>query len=512
MASFWILLVLLLLIGDLLCTSGQVTRPTNTAVFLTYTREVLLALRFKGTMPPAGLPEAVIGSSAGGARRRKRGRKGGVRQRVRRRGNRPPLPSIVLSNVRSIRNKMDELRVHTRYSHEYREANILVFSETWLREDIPDSLLELEGFSFTRADREATSGKSRGGGLGVYVSNSWCSQYTVREKYCDPDLELLCLSMRPFYLPREYGNVICAVYVPPSANAARAANRLAECVHAQMLRTPGAPIFVLGDVNHCRLEPALPGFHQYVKCGTRNNKVLDKCYGNIKNAYRAKALPPLANSDHSTVQLMPTYKSVLKSSKPVQKTVFQWSEDSTETLKGCFLCTDWSIFHDLELNEATETVTDYINFCVDTIVPKKTIRHYPNNKPYITSEVKGCINRKNVAFKSGDRGGMAEAQKELNRMLSEARRNHGAALEESVGTMNTKGLWDHMKKSVFEKTVLSLANRILSDPSHFLTPEYELLPSGRRYRTWRCKSNRLKLSFLPTSIVLLNNHHIVHST
>lgn len=213
--------------------------------------------------------------------------------------------------------------------------------------------------------------------------------------------------MRPFYLPREFGNIaICAVYVPPSANVARAANRLADCVHAQMQHIPGSPVFLLCDLNHCRLEPVLPGFHQYVNCGTMNNNVLDKCCGNIKYAYRAKALPPLANLDHSTVQLMPTYKSALKSSKPVQKTVLQWSEDSVESLKGCFLCTDWSIFHDLELNEATETVTDYINFCVANVVPKKSILHFPNNKPYIIKDVKVCINNKKVAFKNRDRGGV----------------------------------------------------------------------------------------------------------
>lgn len=126
--------------------------------------------------------------------------------------------------------------------------------------------------------------------------------------------------------------------------------------------------------------------------------MLDKCYGNINDAYRAKALPPLANSDHLTIHLLPTYKSLLKSSKPVQKTVIQWSEDSVETLKGCFLCTDWSIFHDLELNEATETITDYINFCVDNVVPRKTVLHFPNNKPYITKEIKSCINSKKRGF------------------------------------------------------------------------------------------------------------------
>ncbi len=91
-----------------------------------------------------------------------------------------------------------------------------MFTESWLRQDTPDSLPELDDFSCIRADRSESSGKSRGGGICVYVSNNWCKQYTVREKICDPDLELLCLSLRPFYLPREFGNIIvCAVYIPP---------------------------------------------------------------------------------------------------------------------------------------------------------------------------------------------------------------------------------------------------------------------------------------------------------
>lgn len=44
--------------------------------------------------------------------------------------------------------------------------------------------------------------------------------------------------------------------------------------------------------NQCGLERSLPGFFQYLKCGTRKNNILDKCYGNIKDAYVAKARPP----------------------------------------------------------------------------------------------------------------------------------------------------------------------------------------------------------------------------
>ncbi|CAL9690973.1 unnamed protein product [Knipowitschia caucasica] len=100
---------------------------------------------------------------------------------------------------------------------------------------------------------------------------------------------------------------------------------LRQCVHNELLRTPGAPVIILGDLNHCRLEGALPGFHQYVKSTTRKERVLDKCYGSIKNAYTAKQLPPIANSDHVTVHLLPTYRTALKSAKPQKKTVLQWS-------------------------------------------------------------------------------------------------------------------------------------------------------------------------------------------
>lgn len=97
------------------------------------------------------------------------------------------------------------------------------------------------------------------------------------------------MSLRPFYLLREFGSVVvCAVYIPPSRNAARAAARIADCVHQQLLRTPGTPVFIPGDFNHCKLELSLPGFEQYVTCGTLctdwdifNNTDIDVAMGYI---------------------------------------------------------------------------------------------------------------------------------------------------------------------------------------------------------------------------------------
>ena len=329
------LLLLLLLVGELLSRSlSSPSSPSmDNGVHRVYSRDTLLALRHLGDTPPDHLPEEVREKPPDhGHIKRRRGRRGGVRQRLRRRGNKPPLPSMILSNVRSLYSKMDELRLNARYGYEYRESCVMVLTESWLHKDIPDSLIDLQGFSCVRKDRDSSSGKIRGGGICVYIKDNWCKQFTIMETVCDPDLELLCVSLRPFYLPREFGNIIiCAAYVPPSGNAAKAANRLMDCAHAQLQRTPGAPLFILGDFNHCRLEPVSSGFYQYVKCSTRNNKILDKCFGNIRGAYTAKSLPPLSNSDHLTVHHIPTYRTVLKSSKPQCKLVMQWTDDSLET-------------------------------------------------------------------------------------------------------------------------------------------------------------------------------------
>ena len=115
-------------------------------------------------------------------------------------------------------------------------------------------------FLNVRKDRNSNSGKTRGGGICAYINDSsWCRNYTVKDSLCTPDFELLCLSLRPFYLPREYGNIfICIVYIPPSANASKAASRIADCVHSQLEMKPDAPMLILGDFNHRKMEKCPP--------------------------------------------------------------------------------------------------------------------------------------------------------------------------------------------------------------------------------------------------------------
>lgn len=94
----------------------------------------------------------------------------------------------------------------------------MMLTESWLTSLTPDTSVTLPGFQLLRADRTRDSGKRKGGGLAVFVNDRWCNpgHITVKEQLCSRDIELLAVSMRPYYLPREFSHVIAiTAYVPP---------------------------------------------------------------------------------------------------------------------------------------------------------------------------------------------------------------------------------------------------------------------------------------------------------
>ncbi|XP_036944052.1 uncharacterized protein LOC119013532 [Acanthopagrus latus] len=187
---------------------------------IVYTREQLFALS-----EPALLPgdRPVVPQEL---RRRRRGCRSGAKRREKQRRHKPAVPAIIMGNVRSLGNKTDELAALVKTQREYRECSIFCFSETWLHSNIPDNSVCVPGYSVVRGDRDwSTSRKKKGGGLALYVSERWCNpgHVTVKERLCTPDIELLAVGMRPYYLPREFmSTIVIAVYIPPSADAALA--------------------------------------------------------------------------------------------------------------------------------------------------------------------------------------------------------------------------------------------------------------------------------------------------
>ncbi|KAI3364731.1 hypothetical protein L3Q82_000887 [Scortum barcoo] len=85
---------------------------------------------YNGESPWRSLP--VVEPEQRRRRRGKEGREAGVLVRLRKHENRPPLPSILLANVQSLDNKLDELRSRMAFQQDIKNCNVLVFTETWL--------------------------------------------------------------------------------------------------------------------------------------------------------------------------------------------------------------------------------------------------------------------------------------------------------------------------------------------------------------------------------------------
>ncbi|XP_065817350.1 uncharacterized protein [Labrus bergylta] len=358
-------------------------------------------------------------------RRKRRGCRAGVKCREKKRRYKPSVPSLIMGNVRSLPNKMEELTALTRLQREYRECSIMQFTETWLNELTPDTLVTLDGFHLVRADRSAReSGKKKGGGIAMYVNERWCNSghITVKEQRCTKDAELLAVSIRPYYLPREFSHVIAVtVYIPPSADAAAACELIHSVVSQLQTSHPQSLTLISGDFNHVSLSATLPTFTQYVDCHTRDNKTLDLLYANTKAAYRSSPLPPLGRSDHNLVRLQPIYIPMVKKQPPTTRYVKKWSKEATEALQDCFDTTDWEVLcspHGEDIDGLTHCITDYINFCDENTVPTKKIQCFSNNKPWVTPELKTLLNEKRRVFRSGDREELRRVQKDSSRLKS----------------------------------------------------------------------------------------------
>ena len=136
------------------------------------------------------------------------------------------IPSMIVFNVRSINPKspnhnFDELLANCRFTREFRDASLLSFSETWFIDtNVRDESVAIDGFGEPyRIDRDSKrTGKERGGGVCLYVSEKFCDRasVTAKQRICTPELELISVSLRPRYLPREFGRIFVPSSLPLS--------------------------------------------------------------------------------------------------------------------------------------------------------------------------------------------------------------------------------------------------------------------------------------------------------
>ena len=381
--------------------------------------------------------------------KRKRGNRAGIKIRLVRNKHRLGLPAGILMNVRSLRTKADELRLLTISDSAVSNADAIIITETWLDSNIPDEAVSLEGRIIHRADRNAEStNKSRGGGLCIYVHQKYATDSRIVHTHCCKDLEALVISCRPFYLPRELTNIIIiATYVPPSADVNRATSLLYDVITERLALHPDAGIIIAGDFNQACLKKVLPRFVQHVDCATRGDNILDKVYTQIKGAYKITALPHLATSDHVTLRLTPTYAPRSSPAPLERRNITTWPAGALDMLKDCFNSIDYNAFDNGDIHDTTDGIISFIWKVITDVTTQKSIRVFPNKKPWMTPSVAKLLRARSEAFKLMKTDGAAhqtrykEACSELRKGIKAAKKEHKEKVEEHFQAKDARKVW-----------------------------------------------------------------------
>ena len=130
-------------------------------------------------------------------------------------------------------------------------------------------------------------------------------------------------------------------------------------------------------------------------------KTLDHLYSTHRDAYKALTCPPFGKSDHNSILLIPVYKLYLKQEAPVTRSIKKWSDETDAKLQDCFASTDCNMFRDSSngIDEYSTSVTGFINKCIEDVVPTVTVRTFPNQKPWITGNIRTELKGRAAAFK-----------------------------------------------------------------------------------------------------------------
>ena len=205
-------------------------------------------------------------------------------------------------------------------------------------------------------------------------------------------------------------------------------------------------VLINQDLNHCILSSSLSSFKQFLTCPTRNNNSIDLFYWNVKDSFLCRALSSLGQSDHNLILLTAKYTPLVRRQHVSIKSVRVWSHDACEELRAWFELTDcfrkrtmiWTIY------QIWSPV-----ICIFVLILLSHVKHFPNNKPWVPSEVKAAINKKATCHGPWNVEDQVKAtQKELRTIIRQGRRNHNQMVEGHLShsnTSNARGLWKGME-------------------------------------------------------------------
>lgn len=356
--------------------------------------------------------------------------------------------NIAHLNVRGMVSKIDEVKTLLSQC----QFKVLCLSETFLKENIPNSYFDIQGYEVVREDR---SGKN-GGGLLCYIKS--CVSY---EKLSEIDDQSLCESVtikmksevsKPF--------LVSFIYRPPDSKIEWNENFVR---HVERCYEYCEEVIILGDFNVNLLDISVKqrwtqtvldavNLTQLISTATRismtSATLIDHVYSSHPTKLTKYGVIDCSFSDHHLIYA--TRKvGIKKSGKRYKLTYIDYSKMTPENVTTVFSKVPWEYiqqtddvsnmaksFNDLFLEAASELVSTKSRYVKSDILP-----------PWLDEEARQNMSLRDQLKRSKLWLEYKRQRNYVNNMIRNKKRNHIESLVKNSTNTNTKPIWDALNVS-----------------------------------------------------------------
>ena len=346
--------------------------------------------------------------------------------------------------------------------------NIHMFgiSESWLKNDFPSDLLNIEGYNLCRLDRNWSENGNvkKGGGICVYIKKGvlFSENKYINLNLSSKNIEMQWISLNQCNM-REL--VIVNLYRPPQGNIKEFCTSLHDCL-ATFDSATKREFFIMGDFNINAFEKELNnimnsyGFKQFIEKTTRysyNNKCIDLIYSNSDFVSNSGTLD-WNYSDHQAI-FISRKKPFVKHTK----TSFvgrSYKHYNKEEFQDMLRSHEWNHFFSIEdPNICWNLFYDRIIETLDEFCQEKTFKISSYSEPWMNKEIMERIIDKDKSLKKAKRTNSFEDWDEAKRQRN-----------------NVGMLVDRAKSNYLENEFLLTKK----DPKKFWRNIYSVIPKKKQ--------------------------------
>lgn len=351
------------------------------------------------------------------------------------------LPSIYIANVRSIKNKTDEVVI---FMNNY-SPDVFSIIETWLDPTIPDSFVHVDRYNVHRADRPSSK---LGGGICCYVRTELNSE-TIFHHSNNSNVEILIVRVSSIVLK----SLIVNLYFPKGSSLSSV--EIEACFSYIMSILDGIlpthrnySIFFVGDFNRVNTNFLEINFSvkNVIDIPTRHDATLDLILipDNYVERYDdPNSFPPFGQSDHKVISVLP--KECFMYDQQWIK-VMDFRRSNLEIMMNYLRNVDWvNRFKNKSLDDMCNIFYDVLRFSL-SLIPCDFIKRSTKDPPWITNVVKVLINKRYQAYRDKNYRLYEHYKFKVRDAIAKSKRNWGTMMSKK------SGIWDIYKVVTGKRT------------------------------------------------------------